>query len=235
SHNTSVHSSTGFTPAYLLRGFHPNTGASILPEQKAVPRPSNDLTETGGEIQSKVNLNHKTAEEMIEQFLAEKEMAKEALVLSQIFQRKAYNKGKLKDEFEEGELIVLNPHSLNLLRNKKGRGKKLLMKYDGPFEILQKISPVTYRIRMPASYGMHPVLNIAHLERYHKSPDEFGNRPSKKMNRDDFENLPEFAVDRIVSEKIRKQGRRKIRLFKVRFKDFGPESDEWLTARQLKN
>jgi hypothetical protein len=27
---------------------------------------------------------------------------------------------------------------------------------------------------MPASYGIHPVLNIAHLEKYQASPTEFG-------------------------------------------------------------
>jgi len=60
-----------------------------------------------------------------------------------------------------------------MLRRKKGLGRKLQLKYDGPFEVLEKISPITYRLRMPASYGMHPVLNIAHLEQYTQSPQEF--------------------------------------------------------------
>ena len=77
-------------------------------------------------------------------------------------------------EFEEGEKVLINPHSLSLLRTKKGRGRKLLMKYDGPFKIIKKISPVSYRLRMPTSYGIHPVLNIAHLEKYQTSPSEFG-------------------------------------------------------------
>ncbi|KAI5885659.1 uncharacterized protein SCHCODRAFT_02446274, partial [Schizophyllum commune H4-8] len=97
---------------------------------------------------------------MIEHFEADRSRAKEALLLAQIAQRKDYNRGRRVEEFEEGELVVLNPHSLQLLRNEKGRGKKLLMKYDGPFEIIRKISPVTYQLRLPESYGMHPILNI---------------------------------------------------------------------------
>jgi hypothetical protein len=52
------------------------------------------------------------------------------------------------------------------------------MKYDGPFEIIRKLSPVTYQLRLPVSYGIHPILNIAHLETYYKSPPELGDRPS---------------------------------------------------------
>jgi hypothetical protein len=120
---------------------------------------------------------------MINIFEAERTRAKEALLLAQIHQEKAYNNGRLLREFEVGDLVVLNPHSLELLRKEKGRGKKLLIKYDGPFEVNRKLSPVTYQLRMPASYGIHPVLNIAHLEAYSQSPKEFGERPTKGLMR----------------------------------------------------
>ena len=60
------------------------------------------------------------------------------------------------------------------------------MKYDGPFEILQKISPLTYRLRMPASYGLHPVLNTAHLEKYTPSEPSLGPHPTKHLDHADF-------------------------------------------------
>ena len=71
------------------------------------------------------------------------------------------------------------------------------MKYDGPFEIIHKLSPDSYRLRMPSSYGIHPILNIAHLEKYQSSPAEFGERPIKNLNREDFNELPEYKVERI--------------------------------------
>ena len=64
-------------------------------------------------------------------------------MLGQHFQRRSYNKGRLSTEFQEGDLVLLNPHSLSLLRNETGRGRKLLMKYDGPFEIIQKLNAVS--------------------------------------------------------------------------------------------
>ena len=110
------------------------------------------------------------------------------------------------------------------------------MKYDGPFEVIKKISPVSYRLRMPASYGIHPVLNIAHLEKYRDSPPEFGVRPQKSLNREDFDNLPEYEVERIVAER-RKKGRngRRILQYLTRFKGYSEDYDEWLTGNQLKN
>ena len=116
------------------------------------------------------DLLHPDAFEMIEQFNAERQQAQEALLLGQYFQKRAYNKGQLSYKFEEGDLDLINPHSLSLLKSEKGRGKKLLMRYDGPFKIVKKISLVSYQLQMPASYRIYPVLNIAHLEKYHTSP-----------------------------------------------------------------
>jgi len=51
-----------------------------------------------------------------------------------------------------------------MLKNIAGKGCKLLMQYDGLFEISEKISPLAYRLRMPASYQFHPIISIAPLE-----------------------------------------------------------------------
>ena len=101
-------------------------------------------------------------------------------------------------------MVLINPHSLSLLKSEKGQGKKLLMKYDGPSKIMKKLSLVSYRLRMPALYGIHPVLNIAHLEKYQASPMEFSVRPQISLNREDFDKLPEYEVDKIVAERRKK-------------------------------
>jgi hypothetical protein len=47
------------------------------------------------------------------------------------------------------------------------------MRYEGPYEVNQKISDVTYRIALPASYKIHPIINIAHLEPYKEDSTGF--------------------------------------------------------------
>jgi hypothetical protein len=176
SYNSTLHTATGFAPAYLLRGYTPITGSTLMHNSEGIPRPATDISS------SKIDSNndnggtlHPAALEIMEAFSAERHRTQEALMLGQHFQKRSYYKGRLTLEFNEGDLILLNLHSLSLLRNETGRGKELLMKYDGPFEIIQKLSVVSYRLRMPEFYGIHRILNIAHLEKYQPSPTEFGN------------------------------------------------------------
>lgn len=109
------------------------------------------------------------------------------------------------------------------------------MKYDGPFEILRKVSSVAYQLRLPTSYGINPIINIAHLEKYNQSPEIYGDRPHKKINRADFETLPEDEVEQIVAERWIKRRTTQVPQYKVRWLGYGPEYDEWKTKPELVN
>lgn len=221
SYNSGIQASTGFSPAYLLRGYQPREPENLLSGSVApVPRIRNG------------NLD---AEAFAEAMRAHLHQAQTALHIAQTHQRTAYNRGRLNEEFDEGDLVMINPHSMELAKDLAGKGKKLLARYDGPFEILTKISPVTYRLRLPSSYGIHPVISIAHLERYHASPEEFGERETKKMNRADFVELPEVEVQEILAEREKTIGRNRIKEYLVRFEGFDASHDEWLTERRLVN
>lgn len=221
AYNTTPHTATKESPAYLLRGYVPRTATTLIHRPEGIVRPE--------------GIDNDVAAEMAEAFEYNRNKAKDCLRLAQTAQERSYNKGRKLFEFQEGDKVVLNPHSLELLRGEKGKGRKLLMKYDGPFDILRKISPTTYQLRLPTSYGIHPIINIAHLEPYRDSPTEFGDRPVKAMNRADFNELPEVEVERIISQRIRKIKGRRITQYRVRFKDMGPEEDEWFTHQGLRN
>ena len=191
SYNTSPHTATGFSPAYLLRGFQPITSTTLLNQS-----PSVDRTKTTNSGNVNQGILHDKALNLVEGFSAERTWARDALLLGQLFQKKAYNNGRLEWEFEEGDKVVINRKSLGLFRDEKGRGDKLLTRYEGPFEIMKKVSAVAYRLCMPGSYGMHPVINIEHLEKYQESPSKFGDCPQLKTNRLSFDALPEYEVDK---------------------------------------
>ena len=204
SYNSTPHTATRFTPA-SLHGYTPVTGSTLIHNPEGIPRPAtgDHLLDTGsGTNTQDINAAlHPAALEMTEAFIAERHRAQEALMLGQHFQKQSYNKGKLALEFDEGDLVLLNPHSLSILRNETGCGRKLLMKYDGPFDVIQKLSAVSYWLRMPKSYGIHPIFNISHLEKYQPSPAEFGNRPTKSLNWADFDKLLEYEVEKVVAER----------------------------------
>ena len=91
SYNSSPHTATGFSPAYLLRGFQPITSATMLNQS-----PSIDRTKVvkNSESSDQETLHNK-ALNLVEGFSAERLRARDALLLGQIFQKKAYNKGRL--------------------------------------------------------------------------------------------------------------------------------------------
>ena len=56
------------------------------------------------------------------------------------------------------------------------------------------------------------------------------------MNQGDFDELPEYEVDKIIASR-QKKGRngRQVLQYLTRFKGYSEEYDEWLTGNQLKN
>ncbi|QRV96541.1 Retrovirus-related Pol polyprotein from transposon [Ceratobasidium sp. AG-Ba] len=220
AYNTMEHTSTGFTPSYLLLGFEPLRPSDLLAStSKSITRPT---------------VEDPKAVNFAEMMQAIRSQAQDALKLAQAHMEDQYNKNHSYLDLQEGDLVMLNPHSLNLLRSQKGKGRKLQMKYDGPFEVLEKLSDVTYRIRIPASYKIHPVVNIAHLEPYHRDKEGL-DRPKKHLNRADFEEVPEYEVEEIVDEKMVKKGQRKQRRYLTKFVGYSPEWNEWLSRQQLAN
>lgn len=93
-----------------------------------------------------------------------------------------------------------------MLKAIKGKGWKLHMHYNGHFGVMEQVSSVAYRLKLPESYMIHPVINIAHLHRYLPSPRELGERPVKHLNKLDFHNLPEYKVQDIIQENLIKSG-----------------------------
>ena len=219
AYNSSVHSSTGFSPAYLMRGFEPLRSSDLLAgTAKSLMRPT---------------VKSEKAEDFDQAIRAHRIQAHDALKVSQAAQQKYYNARHSFEQFEEGDKVLINPHSLRLLKD-QGKGRKLLLKYDGPFEVQQKVSDVAYRLRLPASYKIHLVINIEHLERYHEDKN-LSERPKKHLNRQNFDELPEWEVERIIGEKWFKVRQRRIKKYLTRFMGFSAEWDKYLTKQQLRN
>ena len=110
--------------------------------------------------------------------------------------------------------MLINLKSLELMKRHTGKGQKLDQLYDGPFEVMEQISPVTYCLRLPDNYPQHPVINIAHLESYERSPEEFGNRPTKPLNREDLKDMTQYEVQEIVDEGYQRRRTKRVKLYR---------------------
>lgn len=107
SYNSKSHSSTGTTPYSLLYGFEPRSPLDVLPASA---------------LNSGVRVE--TAE-FIETMRMHRESARRAIARAQVKQAEAYNRGRRLIEFEPGDLVLVNPHSLEWAES-KGEGAKLV-------------------------------------------------------------------------------------------------------------
>src|SRR6266850_4967202 len=100
----------------------------------------------------------------------------------------------------------------------------------GPFSITEKISPVVYRLRLPAELGMHPIINIEHLSHYTKD-EESGRTRLKDLHA--LKGEVEYEVDKIVGHRFNRTRQRMEYL--VRWKGYGPEHNTFEPETHLRN
>jgi hypothetical protein len=217
AYNNNMHLSTGTTPFLLLYGFSPKSPLEfILPIKEG-----STLYGMGSQ-----------ASTYLENLDMHRKSAREAIARAQEEQSKYYNRGR-KDvpEFKIGSRVLINPHSLEWIES-KGEGAKLVQRWIGPFEVLQKLNPRTYRLRLNDKYPGFPVFNLDHMKPYKESPERFGDRTTMPELRDRAES-EEYEVEKIVGKKYDK--RRKTHLWLVRWKNYGPQFDSWQSTRDLRN
>ena len=82
---------------------------------------------------------------------------------------------------------------------KLGSCDKLSLRYCGPFEVLERIGPVAYRLALPASTKAHNVFNVSLLKRYVNDPNHVIN-----WNVIQVEPKGEFRIEpmRILDRKV---------------------------------
>lgn len=220
AYNSATHSSTSHSPNLLLLDYNPRLSTNSI---------TNKFDPSACPF-----LPSQNAEEFIATMEERKKIARDQLALAQEKQARAYNKGRrMGDRIEVGDQVLINPHTLKLVET-KGTGKKLVQRTISPFEVLEKINPVVYRIRLPDSYPMHPVFNIAHLKKYRKSPSRFGDRTTLPTTRKLLASQ-EYEVEAILGHRLlsRKSGNR--RQFLVRWAGYGPEDYSWISEYDLRN
>ena len=164
AYNNAIHSSTGASPNFLAYGFQPKTPLDFL-----LP------TETAEGKGYTYSLNP-----AVKNFLASiamhRDSARRAIAKAQDEQSLQFNKNRRPvPEFKQGDKVLVNPHTLDWV-DSKGAGAKLKQRWIGPFEILQKINPNVFRLRMSDNYPGFPVFNIEHLRKYEDSPPDLGER-----------------------------------------------------------
>ena len=126
-------------------------------------------------------------------------------------------------EFSVGDHVYLKARPVNISL-KLGICAKISPRYCGPFEVLERIGPVAYRLALPASTRAHNVFHLSLLKKQLYDPNHV-------INWDVIQVEPEgeFQIESmcILDRKVTMLWNRAIGQVKVQWQHFGPEEATW--------
>ena len=201
AHNSRIHSMHGQTPFYLLHGYEPTAYPS-------------DVANTPG-----------LAEERLEQLAANCDKAiiahkrvQEAMITCK--PGLAYRK------FEVGDKVWLDARNLHLKTTRKLTPRQL-----GPFEVIEEISPVVYKLRLPKAWRIHDVFHVSLLTPQVTTP-EYG-IPEEPPLPELVDRESEFEVENILQHKF--IGRKKEIRYLVQWHGYSRAESTWEPEEHLRN
>jgi len=199
-HNSRHHSARGTSPFYLMMGYHPRH----LPDS----HPKSDIPN----IEQRLSLLNRARDEA----LAAHELARNTMK-QRITSRFV--------PFAKGDKVWLEAKNLNL----GYPNRKLAPKREGPFTIIDVLSPITYRLALPSQWRIHPVFHAALLSPYKENDTHGPNFIAPPPDIIDGEE--EQEIEAIVAHR----GSSSRRSYYVKWKGFPSSENEWMTERQLGN
>ena len=201
AHNSRVHSTHGQTPFYLLHGYEPTAYPS-------------DVANTPG-----------LAEERLEQLAANRnkaiiahKRAQEAMI--------ARKPGLAYKKFEVGDKVWLDARNLHLKMTRKLTPRRLR-----PFEVIEEISPVVYKLRLPKAWRIHDIFHVSLLTPQVTTP-EYG-IPDGPPLPELVDGESEFEVENILQHKF--VGRKKEICYLVQWRGYSRAESTWEPEEHLRN
>ncbi|KAK9757113.1 hypothetical protein RND81_01G140700 [Saponaria officinalis] len=134
-------------------------------------------------------------------------------------------------EFEVGDKVLLKVSPMRGVMRFGKRGK-LSQKFIGPYEILERIGEVAYRLALPpALEKVHNVFHVSQLRKYLSDPTHVLEAESIQL--DDSMTYEEVSRE-ILDRKVRKTRKGETVLVKVLWSNHNIEEATWETEKAMK-
>nr|CAD1836349.1 unnamed protein product [Ananas comosus var. bracteatus] len=159
------------------------------------------------------------------------QLARKRLLTAQSRQKSYSDKRRRDLEFAVGDRVFLK---VSLMRGVKRFGErgKLSPRYIGPYEILERIGMVAYRLALPPKLaGVHNVFHVSNLCKYMHDPEHVLVYEPPELQ-DDM-SYEEFPVE-ILAREVRKLRNRGIPYVKVRWSNHDDREATWELEDEMK-
>ena len=106
---------------------------------------------------------------------------------------------------------------------------KLAPKCHGPFRIIKQISPVSYKLKLPSAWMIHPVFHASLLTPYHKTTEHGTNyqHPPPEM----VDDQEEYEVEQVINHQY--YGHKKTLQYLICWKGYSATDNTWEPADQV--
>jgi hypothetical protein len=166
-----------------------------------------------------VEVVHPATAAFVKRLQSSLSFARNCLIVPQQRQKALADKRRIDQEFKVGDKVLLSTKYLNLKHSKTSR--KLLPKWIGPFEVVQVVGPVAYKLKINPGWRVHPVFHILLFEPYRKNGRVQSPPPPIEM-----EGTLEYEVESILEHRF--WGIKNPKTYnKVAWKDYGVEHNSW--------
>ena len=172
AYNNAANESTKLSPFFVEYGWNP----------RMAPDVHGDLT-------------HPNLDEIFKDRKEAREQAQSALVLAADNAKWYFDEHKKEVPFKVGDFVLLKGKNLHA----KVQTPKLAAKNYGPYEIIEQLGPLVFKLKLPRSMRIHPVFNARVLLPYHK--DTISNRNPDRPPAVEVEGDYEFEVDEILDSR----------------------------------
>lgn len=205
--NNSISSATERSPNELLMGMKPRGTLNILDRETKLDQ---DALDTLRQLHM--------------------EEATHLICEAQMSAKRIYNAKHIPRTFQAGDKVYLKLHDGYHLPGKPPR--KWSQQRASPFTVLDKIGPLAYKLDIPPTWRIHNVISVAHLSPGPDGPDPY-NREQPEPERLQVDGEEQYKVEKIVQHRINKRGRHPQLEYLVRWKNCGPEDDQWKKRTEL--